>query len=132
MNDENSLARRLINAENELLALKTAHKRGLGTIKLYSILGYIHKEATASPFMGDVAITVSIDRNSEPFPLISLACKYTTSAVGQILMSKLKASSDGYTIYILGDAILPAAKSDTVIKVISTSDIESIDYQLVG
>lgn len=130
MNDENSLARRLINAKNELRALKTAHNRGLGTIKLYSSAIDIQKPTTQSPLFGDVTVTINIDPDNEPFPFISTATKFTTSSVGIIILSKLKASNDGYTIYASGDVVLPAAASSTPMKVVSTSPISSITYVL--
>ena len=66
MNDENSLARRLIDAENELRALKTAHEKGLDNLTTY------HASLTGLSVSKRYRITVTISDGYPPNPLIEI------------------------------------------------------------
>lgn len=62
------LVQRLKTAKRELTALKTAHKRGLGLLRIYD--KEISLEIPAEAAIYNVEIAVQFTSNSSPFPLI--------------------------------------------------------------
>lgn len=130
MINEASLTGRLLRAENELRALKTAHERGLGTIKLCKHLQYVTKEATQSPIWCDIVFTINLSPKSEPYPLIKLYPQLTKVFVGIYFINTFTIVNNGYTILVSAEAVLPAAASSIPVKIISTSDIQSVSYQI--
>lgn len=68
-----TLTNRLIAIKNEILALKTSHKHGLGSMKLWSYK-LDPPSDISTDFFGDVYITVTVAADSAPFPLIDISC----------------------------------------------------------
>lgn len=129
--DENDLVRRLLRAENELRDLKTVHNRGLGTIRLYSRWVYVNKEATQSPIWCNIVFTINLPPKSEPYPLVKLYPRLTKVVVGIYFINTFTIVNDGYTILVSAAAVLPSTESSIPVKIISTSDIQSVSYQII-
>lgn len=129
--DEMELVTGLIRAENELRNLKTAHNRGLGTIRLYSIKIYVKKEETSSPVWGRVLFTINLHRSSEPFPLLKIWPNLLDGSVGVYYVNRFSVSNDGFTISASAEAVLPSAAASIPVKIVSTSEIESASYSIV-
>lgn len=114
-----TLTNKLIAIKKEILALKTAYKHGLGTMKLFSYT-IDPPSSVGSSFVGDVVITVSISQDSAPYPLIDIS----SSNYYQTYFSGVEASNDGRTfIYAYELATNPS------FKVISSSEATvSVDW----
>lgn len=130
--DESEMTTRLIRAENELRDLKTAHNRGLGTIKLFSQLLNVNKPATTGVIYGDIYFTIAIASDSEPFPMIRIYPKYTTANFGVPLVNRIKLSDDGYIVYMAATIVMTSAAATYQMKIVSTSEIQSVSYTIGG
>lgn len=130
MINDASLTGRIIRAERELLALKTVHNRGLGTIRLYPYWEYVNKGATQYPVWCDIVFTINLSPKSEPYPLIKLYPQLTKVYVGIYFINTFTIVNNGYTILVSAEAVLPAAESSIPVKIMSTSDIQSVSYQI--
>lgn len=76
----NTLSQRLKYAKRELTALKTAHFRGIGLVKVFS--REVHVDL--SPYVGElgyIRITVDFDNSYVPYPLAQIIPKVTSSGI---------------------------------------------------
>lgn len=131
MINEAGLAARILRTENELRALKTAHNRGLGAIRLYSIKIYVKKDETSSPVWGRVLFTINLHRSSEPFPLLKIWPNLLDGFVGVYYVNRFSVSNDGFTISASAEVVLPSVAANIPVKIVSTSEIESASYSIV-
>lgn len=129
--DEAELTTRLIRAENELQSLKTAHSRGLGSIQVYSQDIYVTKGATAAPVWCDIVFTINIKSSAEPFPLLKMYPQLTKVFVGIYYINTFTVSSDGYTVKLSAEAVLPSTAANIPVRLVSTSEINSVTYQII-
>ncbi len=66
----NLLSQRLINAKRELTALKTAHTRGLGTIKIYETEHYYADDSLTATGDYEGTLTVNFPTNYAAYPYV--------------------------------------------------------------
>lgn len=62
------LSQRLKQAKRELTALKTAHRRGLGLVKVYKYVHYFENDNIDPPGTFTGTLTINFAQSASPFP----------------------------------------------------------------
>lgn len=120
---QNLLTIRLKNAKRELTALKTAHQRGLGLLKVYS---EILDVAPPSGSEWTYWLTVSVDVDLSSYPFTQFYFVPDAPLNGQ---PELEYKNNGYTIeYRLQVLRIVAVNGDSKIAIHSTSPIIAVSY----
>ena len=103
------LAQRLKKTKRELTALKTAHRRGLGLLKVYP--REVELDVSGRTGIWTVTIGLSFDQKFAPFPLIESIQTVDNPAMDQVALFY---SNDGYAAYVTFDWISTAPVPETV------------------
>ena len=122
----NPLTMRIKAAKKELLALKTAHTRGLGNVKIYSSDITIDPTGHTSSFW-DIAVSIDFDPSYVAYPFVNITPtisqnrEHTLEVVGQDY------SNGGYS---LNAQFIWRYKAGTnSIKVFATAPIVGYSYR---
>lgn len=122
----NPLTMRIKAAKKELLALKTAHTRGLGNVKIYSSTITIDPTGHTSSFW-DIAVSIDFDPSYVAYPFVNITPtisqnrEHTLEVVGQDY------SNGGYS---LNAQFIWRYKAGTnSIKVFATAPIVGYSYR---
>lgn len=91
------LSKRIIAAKRELTALKQAHKRGIGNLKIYT------KEVALNPSGHETGIwyiNVSVNFDSEfaPYPLVNFAAETNNAGESSVEVLGIDYGNNGYTL----------------------------------
>ena len=128
---QNLLTQRFKHAKRELIALKTAHPRGLGLLKIYKET--ITFTASGGSFK-DAIITVTFSQNFAAYPFVyvmgygaDIDGKYYSS----MTTTSLNYTNNGYTATFEADAVYYPAWVPNKFDVYSTSPTTSITYTWV-
>lgn len=119
----NPLTMRIKAAKRELLALKTAHTRGLGNVKIYSSTITIDPTGHTSSFW-DIEVSIDFDPSYVAYPFVNI-----TPAISQNREHTLEVVGQDYSNggYSLNAQFIWRYKTGTnSIKVFATAPI--IDY----
>lgn len=103
------LAQRLKKTKRELTALKTAHRRGLGLLKVYP--REVELDVSGRTGIWTVTIGLSFDQKFAPFPLIESIQTVDNPAMDQVALFY---SNDGYAAYVTFDWISTPPVPETV------------------
>lgn len=68
----NTLAQRLKFAKRELTALKTAHRRGLGLMKVYKTIHYFEDDDISYGYEYNGVLTLNFSAGSSPYPYFNV------------------------------------------------------------
>lgn len=117
------LVRRLKAIKRELTALKTAHQRGLGLLKVYP--EEVELDVDGRTGIWDVIVTLNFDQKFAPFPIVESIYTVDNPYIEEMAIFY---SDDGFAAYItFGWAfVAPVSKSVkfvTSAPVISTSQV---------
>lgn len=120
------LVQRLKAAKRELTALKTAHRRGLGLLKVY------RREETFTPPGGQgtyngVKITISFSRNFAKSPLVSLSGLTMGSMTVQSLYVNSVKYIDDFSLEIIADLVWTSVIPNKFV-IISSAPVEEVNY----
>lgn len=105
---QNMLVERLKFAKRELTALKTAHFRGMGLLKIYKATYYFSQAGIEEDYFYDAVVTIKFSRDFAPYPF--------TYALGDIVertyiwwtsfgADSIDYKDDGYTMILKGAAL---------------------------
>ena len=130
----NKLIQQLLEAKREVTALKTAHERGLGLVKVFE--REIKMELGGASWFGVLSVTVEVTLKSgeAPYPFASFYPKidlgdFSSMQSGQV--GGLVYSSDGRKLSFAYGVFVPQEQTVTrYAKVQSTSDINTISYHV--
>lgn len=129
---QNLLVNKIKNAKRELTALKTAHNRGLGLVKVYrSILRYVDT-SIPNNYYGDAVVTVDFDNSfgAYPFTYIEGRIDGVRSTVYKgwysADMQQVRYSNNGYRAVFYGKIWYSSGTYFNRLYVYSTSPIISI------
>ena len=129
------LSSRLKAAKRELTALKTAHTRGFGLLKVYTkTLNYSQTGIAEGGIYTNATLTISFSRDFPPRPFVYVLGDIDVTAGTEIgrwpafNARTFDYSSDGYTVVMGGTLIylLSAATPLEKVKAFATSPIISI------
>lgn len=125
----NTLAQRLKFAKRELTALKTAHRRGLGNVKIYTYTYYFDDEGIGT-------LTVKFSRKFAPNPFVYVVMSgeeqgpwyfgITNGTLG------MRYTDGGYTALISTQIFWGASGVYDRLVVYSTAPIESVNWREDG
>jgi hypothetical protein len=118
----NTLAQRLKFAKRELTALKTAHIRGIGNLKIYS------KTVSIIPESGHTLlnIIVKFSESSPKYPFVQVFGMADTATTYNYTILGGGYSEDGKTFQASGIGLIREGKD--LIYVESTSPINDVEY----
>lgn len=68
----NLLSKQIIEMKRELTALKTAHKRGIGTLRVYQLDHYFSEDGIAAGEQYNGTLTVNFSPDFAPYPFVYL------------------------------------------------------------
>lgn len=112
-----SLEQRLLKIKREIVALKTAHKRGLGTMRLFDY-NVNPPSSISSDFVGQVTITATVSDDSSPYPLIDILA----SDFNKTLLLSGQTINNG-----MGYVWTYDVSTNASFKVISSSELSAIN-----
>lgn len=120
------LVQRLKAAKRELTALKTAHRRGLGLLKVYNY------EETFTPPGGqgnynDVKITISFSQKFAKNPLVHLKGFTAGNMTIQSLYVNSMKFIDDYTLEVMADLVWTSVIPNKFV-VVSSAPVAEVDY----
>lgn len=120
------LVQRLKAVKRELTALKTAHRRGLGLLKVY------RREETFTPPGGQgtyngIKITISFSRNFAKSPLVSLSGLTMGSMTVQSLYVNSVKYIDDFSLEIIADLVWTSVIPNKFV-IISSAPVEEVNY----
>lgn len=129
---QNMLVERLKFAKRELTALKTAHSRGFGLLKIYRTEYKFSDIPGISEQSYDAITTIKFSTKYEPFPFAYLEGDARYYLSGALLTSmsveQLEYRDSGYTIVFTGRAIYSPAANLNKMVLYSTAPPVSISY----
>lgn len=119
--NEADFSKRLISAQNEILALKTAHERGSSPVSLYT-------EDISLPMVADVTylLTVQIAPDSAPNPLIQVLLPFFESKYGRFGYYETPDYPD--TAYTFYRKVRWVRSQTFTFRVISSSKIANVSF----
>lgn len=124
---QNLLVQRFKNAKSELTALKTAHIRGIGNLRVY-------KETvrfTGSAVFLEGTVTINFSQNFAAYPFVYLL-GYGVDLDGMHFISmdpeSVNYTNNGYTAVFEGEALYDPEYIPNKFDVYSTSPMTSITY----
>lgn len=120
------LVQRLKNAKRELTALKTAHKRGLGLLKLYEFTAPLDVQERLG--FWSVKLTVNFAEDQSPFPFLQWIPVVNNNSLNVIELVGEEFSSDGMTAVLYFEWLASNPYVDRI-NFISTSIIESYSQE---
>ena len=78
-----------------------------------------------------VVFTINVKSSAEPFPLLKMYPQLTDVFVGIYYVNTFTVLSDGYTVKVSAEAVLPSAAANIPVRLVSTSEIDSVTYQII-
>lgn len=126
---QNMLVDRLKAAKRELTALKTAHKRGLGNLRVYT-----HKYEI--PYSGhesglwNLVITVSFETSFTAYPFVYILSTRSSGSgffAALLIQATMEYINSGYGARI--GTVFDKQSTDNSFTVISTSPVTSVSYE---
>lgn len=129
----NLLSQRIKEAKRELTALKTAHKRGFGLLKIYKTeCLFSNIPGLTDNYIYDATTTVTFSREFAPFPMAFLVGNFADDITGWFALSadaqEIKYSNDGYTVTFVGTSIYASKFDLDRMFIYSTAPVSSISY----
>lgn len=125
---QNLLVERLKYAKRELTALKTAHRRGLGLLKIY-YSEYDYTTAGVETGAYDIVATIKFDRKFGAFPffeIVGVIRNWSSSNIRSVDIEQIRYTDDGYTVVCEGSAIYISSTEMDKFVVYSTAPVSSI------
>lgn len=122
------LSQRIKYAKNELTALKTAHKRGLGNVKIYK---YVYDFSSTGIAVGTMSVTVNFDQTFSEYPFAFLVGYEPTQQ--SLYASSMDAReivylNNGYSVKFTGPAICYPTAIEPKVNIYSTAPISSASH----
>lgn len=129
---QNLLTKRLKDAKRELTNLKTAHKRGLGLIRLYDYTGKVIPPNPLEAYKMQITVDFSRSFGKNPFAqFLRLTTHPERSWVGSAIRTEWEYyDNDGYSLVILGDYYDFYEDDTSQFTIISTSPITNVEIRL--
>lgn len=122
------LSKRIISAKRELTALKTAHKRGLGNIKIYK---YVYDFSSTGINIGTMSVTVNFNQSFSEYPFAYLVgyepsqqLLYASSMDAQEIVY----FNNGYSVKFTGPAICYPTAIEPKVNIYSTAPVSSVSH----
>lgn len=123
----NTLSERLKYARRELTALKTAHPRALGNLRVYRRSEVLTSTA-GSRELFEILITLAFSTNYAPFPFTELVGGQMPSGVGLFEVEEFEYSNDGMSATAKASGLFNAGASMPY-EVLSMAPVVSISTQ---
>ena len=126
----NLLSQRLKAAKRELTNLKTAHKRGLGTLKVYRTEHYFEDDGIEPPDNFRGTLRIKFSRSFAPYPFFYVVPTASGSApwyntTYSIQVRGISFEDNGYTAVISGDIFYGSNYLFEKVVIFSTAPIDS-------
>lgn len=120
------LVQRLKAAKRELTALKTAHRRGLGLLKVYRIEETFITPSGQGTYEG-VKITISFSRNFAKKPMVHLS----GFTAGNMLIQSIYVNSvryiDDYTLEVMADLVWTSVIPNKFV-IVASAPVTEVNY----
>ena len=124
----NTLAQRLKFAKQEITALKTAHQRGFGLLKIYRTeYKFSDIPGVLDTHSYDAITTINFSQNYAPYPFAYLNGQFV-SWFSSLDVKQIQYSNNGYTITFTGDAFYYTSLGLDKMTLYSTAPPTSISY----
>lgn len=122
------LSRRIKYAKKELTALKTAHRRGLGNVKIYK---YVYDFSSTSINVGTMSVTVNFNQTFSEYPFVFLVGYEPTQQL--LYASSMDARqivyfNNGYSVKFTGPAICYPTAIEPKVNIYSTAPVSSVSH----
>lgn len=132
---QNMLVERLKFAKRELTALKTAHTRGFGLLKIYKeTLYFSDLGIEEGDIYSDATLTIKFSRDFPPNPFVYTlgdvnVVSVFTGELASFIVSTSSTADNGYTTILKGTAIYYITQRLTFekIEIFSTAPITSLN-----
>ena len=125
----NTLADRLKAIKQELTALKTAHKRGLGNLRIYSKTVEVDSTGHESPRFWGLEITINFDTRFASYPFAYMLPTISDSGAASLTQQRaFSYTNNGFTIEF--KALYYFSGPDTSsFTILSSSPVTSVSYR---
>lgn len=129
----NTLAQRLKFAKRELTALKTAHRRGLGNLRVYR-----RNELLTPPYSERdiyvITIKLSFSSNFAPFPYIQVVQGAENPSIPRFIFEDFEYYSDGMGATVVASGLFDSGSPSMPYEILSLAPVTNIetDWRIYG
>lgn len=125
----NTLADRIKAINKELTALKTAHKRGLGNLRIYSKKVEIDPTGHEAPRFWGFEVTIDFDNKFASYPFAYMLPTMSDSGATSVTQQRaFTYTNNGFTIRFKAIYYFSSVDSSSF-TIISTSPVTSVSYR---